>query len=47
MDTFGYGPGSFSVAFEEVASDRWKEGVYLPNIQGRSGALYKKPGYQM
>jgi 4-oxalocrotonate tautomerase len=47
MDILAYGAESVSVAFEEVASDRWKEDVYLPDIQARPDTLYKKPGYTM
>ncbi|CAN7643706.1 MULTISPECIES: tautomerase family protein [Rhizobium/Agrobacterium group] len=38
---------SVSVAFEDVASGRWKDEVYLPDIQGHRDRLYKKPGYEM
>ena len=47
MDILGYGAESVSVGFEEVAPDRWKEDVYRPDIEARSNALYKKPGYKM
>jgi 4-oxalocrotonate tautomerase len=47
MDVLGYGTESVSVAFEEVAPDRWKESVYRPDIEARSDTLYKKPGYKM
>jgi 4-oxalocrotonate tautomerase len=47
MDILGYGADSVSVAFEEIASDKWKEDVYLPDIEKRSATLYKRPGYKM
>lgn len=47
MDVLGYGEESVSVGFEEIPSDRWKEDVYLPEIEGRPQTLYKKPGYRM
>jgi 4-oxalocrotonate tautomerase len=36
---------SVSVAFEEIASADWAEKVYHPDIVGKPGQLYKKPGY--
>ncbi|EAY66966.1 hypothetical protein BCPG_05371 [Burkholderia cenocepacia PC184] len=47
MDILGYGEESVSVGFEEIPADRWKEEVYRPDIDARSGTLYKKPGYRM
>lgn len=41
-----YGDESVSVAFEEVASQNWKEQVFDPDIKGKWGTLYKKPGYE-
>lgn len=40
-----YGEEFVSVAIEEVPSTEWKEKVYEPDIQEKSGTLYKKPGY--
>jgi 4-oxalocrotonate tautomerase len=34
-----------SVSIEDVAAEDWAEKVYRPDIAGRSGQLYKKPGY--
>jgi len=34
-----------SVAIEEVAAKDWAETVYRPDIMGKEGTLYKKPGY--
>jgi len=36
---------SISVAFEEVAQDKWMEEVYQPEIMAKKEFLYKKPGY--
>ncbi|WP_233853698.1 tautomerase family protein [Paraburkholderia sp. HD33-4] len=47
MDILGYGAESVSVAFEEVAADRWKQDVYRPDIEARPDTLYKRPGYKM
>lgn len=41
-----YGDESVSVAFEEVASQDWKERVFDPDIKDKWQALYKKPGYE-
>ena len=43
----GYGDGSVSVGFDEVASDAWREEVYVPDIIEKKASLYKKPGYRM
>jgi 4-oxalocrotonate tautomerase len=40
-----YGDASISVAFEEVEAGAWREQVYEPDIAGKAGTLYKKPGY--
>lgn len=47
MQILGNGEASISVAIEEVESDRWREEVYLPEIEGRPDRLYRKPGYTM
>lgn len=47
MDIFGYGEEAVSVAIEEVPSNRWKDAVYVPDIQAHPERLYKKPGYSM
>ncbi|SAK89688.1 4-oxalocrotonate tautomerase [Caballeronia calidae] len=47
MDILGYGAESVSVAFQDIPSDRWKQEVYGPDIEGRTATLYKKPGYKM
>lgn len=43
----GAGMDSISVAIEEVEPRDWKAKVYDPDIQGKPGTLYKKPGYSM
>lgn len=47
MAVFDCDETSISIAFEDIASDPWKDDVYLPEIQGRPDTIYKKPGYQM
>ncbi len=34
-----------SVSIEDVAEGDWLETVYKPDIIGKPGSLYKKPGY--
>jgi len=43
--TLHYGAESVSVGIEEVDSRDWTEKVYDPDILGKAGTLYKKPGY--
>ena len=38
---------SISVSIEDVPSGDWKKDVYDPEIKGKPGSLYKKPGYSM
>jgi 4-oxalocrotonate tautomerase len=38
---------SVSVAIEEVDPADWPAEVYKPEIVGKQGKLYKKPGYTM
>lgn len=47
MDIFHFGEESVSVALEEIPAERWKEDVYLKDIQAHPERLYKKPGYEM
>lgn len=47
MDELSYREESVSVAFEEVKPEDWADTVYRPDIVGKPGALYKKPGYTM
>ena len=46
-NSFGYGPETVSVAYEEIASSEWAERVYRPEILPNLDKLYKKPGYRM
>lgn len=46
-EALGYGAESVSVAFQEVSASRWREDVYLPDIQAKPEQLYKQPGYRM
>jgi 4-oxalocrotonate tautomerase len=36
---------SVSVAFEEVAPEKWADEVHRPNILDKANTLYKQPGY--
>jgi 4-oxalocrotonate tautomerase len=47
MDVLDYGDESVSVALEEIDAAEWAAKVYQPDIVGKSGLLYKKPGYTM
>ena len=47
MDIIGVGRSSISVAIEDISPQEWKEKVYEPEIIGKSGKLYIKPGYSM
>lgn len=40
-----YGDASISVGIEDVDPEDWAEEVYRPNIMGKQGTIYKKPGY--
>lgn len=45
METLNMDEKSISVGIEEVASERWTQEVYVPDILERKSSLYKKPGY--
>lgn len=47
MDIFGSGPASVSVGIEEIPSERWKDEVYIPDIESGKAKIYRKPGYSM
>ncbi len=47
MDVLGLGEESVSVAVEAVEPRDWAEKVYKPDIAGKPGQLYKKPGYDL
>jgi 4-oxalocrotonate tautomerase len=36
---------NISVSIEDIEKSEWVEKVYKPDILGRAGQLYKKPGY--
>lgn len=46
MSTLQSSDASISVAIEEVNKEDWNEKVYKPEIEGKQGTLYKKPGYK-
>lgn len=45
MTTANVGEDAVSVSIEDYAQSQWAEEVYRPDIIGRPGTLYKKPGY--
>ncbi len=45
MASLGKDADAVSVGIEDVAEEEWVEGVYNPDIIGKSETLYKKPGY--
>jgi 4-oxalocrotonate tautomerase len=45
MNALGTREENVSVAIEEVRPEDWTEKVYKPDIQGKWGQLYRKPGY--
>lgn len=45
MSSLGSAEEAISVAIEDITADDWTDTVYVPEIQGRSGFMYKKPGY--
>ncbi|NVN12877.1 tautomerase family protein [Nguyenibacter vanlangensis] len=45
MAAVGSKEAAVSVGIEDVAPADWVETVYKPDILGKPGTLYKKPGY--
>jgi 4-oxalocrotonate tautomerase len=45
MATADVGEDAVSVSIEDYAQSEWAERVYEPDIIGKTGTLYKKPGY--
>lgn len=45
MASLGNDEDAVSVGIEDVAEERWLEGVYMPEILGKRTTIYKKPGY--
>ena len=43
--TLKLGEESVSVGIEDVEPKNWAEQVYRPDIVGKMGTIYKKPGY--
>jgi len=43
--TTGNDEDAVSVSIEDVQPSDWAETVYRPDILGKPGTLYKKPGY--
>ena len=46
MEILNAAEESVSISIEEVSSKDWKEKVFDPDIKGKQGTLYKKPGYE-
>ena len=44
--TLKLGEESVSVGIEDVEPRNWTEQVYRPDILGKMGTIYKKPGYE-
>jgi 4-oxalocrotonate tautomerase len=45
MTALNYGEESVSVAIEDVDPKDWTEKVHKPDILGKPGEIYKRPGY--
>jgi 4-oxalocrotonate tautomerase len=45
ISALGASEDSVSVAVEDVKPADWLEAVYKPDILGKAGTIYKKPGY--
>jgi len=45
METIGASEASVSVGIEDVAPGEWVAQVWEPDIAGKPGQLFKKPGY--
>ena len=45
MTALKSGQESISVAIEDIEPSDWAETVYKPDILGKPGSIYKKPGY--
>lgn len=43
--TLKYGEESVSVGIEDIEPNDWVDQVYRPDILGKPGSIYKKPGY--
>jgi len=47
LATTGNDADAVSVSIEDVQPSDWAETVYRPDILGKPGTLYKKPGYTL
>jgi 4-oxalocrotonate tautomerase len=45
MATANCSEEAVSVSLEDVEPDDWVDSVYRPDILGKAGTLFKKPGY--
>jgi 4-oxalocrotonate tautomerase len=45
MATADVGEDAVSVSIEDYPQSEWAERVHRPDVIGRPGTLYKKPGY--
>jgi 4-oxalocrotonate tautomerase len=46
VETLRSGEESISIGIEEFEPKDWTAQVYKPDIIGKAGTLYKKPGYE-
>lgn len=45
QEIMGIEDRSISIAFEEIAKEKWMTEVYQPEVVEKANLLYKKPGY--
>jgi len=45
MTALNQSEDAVSVGLEDIAPKDWTEKVYKPDILGKPGTIYKKPGY--
>ena len=45
ISVLGSSEASVSVGIEDVAPEQWRETVYGPEILGKAGTLWRRPGY--
>lgn len=45
MTVLNHGEDAISVGIEDIRPDDWVEKVFKPDILGKPGTIFKKPGY--
>jgi 4-oxalocrotonate tautomerase len=45
MSALGSAEDSVSVGIEDIRPSEWRSEVYEPDILGKPGTIFKKPGY--